>query len=138
MLSHPPPPLNASSHPPSSSGWVVPPGRLLGHQRLYLRRSQPVERILLAAHKAAALQRLSLELLEGSIADRARPGAFDAALLWFNTYGFLDDERNGATLSALAAAIRPGGAVIIHYTGKTLIGTLRYRLDRFFRLGASL
>jgi len=56
---------------------------------------------------------VSLELLEGSIADRARPGAFDAALLWFNTYGFLDDERNGATLSALAAAIRPGGAVII-------------------------
>ena len=62
---------------------------------------------------AAAEEGLSLELLEGSIADLDRPGAFDVALLWFNTYGFLDDESNEATLSALAAAIRPGGTVIV-------------------------
>ena len=37
----------------------------------------------------------------------------DVVLLWFNTFGFLDDEGNAAVLDRVASSLRPGGAVII-------------------------
>lgn len=44
-----------------------------------------------------------------------RPGAFDAAFSWYASLFMFDDARNAACLAALAAAVRPGGRLLVHH-----------------------
>ncbi|HTN53806.1 MAG TPA: class I SAM-dependent methyltransferase [Anaeromyxobacter sp.] len=44
-----------------------------------------------------------------------RPGAFDAAFSWYASLFMFDDATNAACLAGLAAAVRPGGRVLVHH-----------------------
>jgi SAM-dependent methyltransferase len=93
-----------------------------GDGRIAVRLAAEGFRVTGIDHDAAQLTRcraradehgVVLDLREGTIADAAPRDTFDAAVLWFNTYGFLDDAGNEATLEALAGSVRPGGMVVI-------------------------
>lgn len=43
------------------------------------------------------------------------PSSFDAAVSFFTSFGYFDDEGNQATLDGIARAIRPGGAYLLDF-----------------------
>ena len=84
---------------------------------------------------AAAAESLDAEFVEADVRTFSRPGAFDAAICMFTSFGYFDDLNDDRkVLANAAAALRPGGVLLIQTMGKeTVARSLRgrswYRLD---------
>jgi len=50
-------------------------------------------------------------------------GAFDAALSFFTSFGYFDDEGNRATLASVGEALRPGGAFLLDFLNAVAVET---------------
>ena len=67
---------------------------------------------------ARAQQRFQQLGLAGSFArmdmrEAHLPGGCDLLLNWFNSFGYFDEEDNRRTMAAFAAALRPGGQLLL-------------------------
>jgi len=71
------------------------------------------ESFLAAAARRCAERGVQVELVVGELEQLPVSGPFDAAVLWFNTFGFLDDQGNATVLSELRRVLRPGGVLVV-------------------------
>jgi SAM-dependent methyltransferase len=67
------------------------------------------------ARAAAAEAGVEVELLREEMRALPRTGAFDAAICMGNSVGYLDEAGLRDFLAALAAAVRPGGGLVLDY-----------------------
>jgi SAM-dependent methyltransferase len=69
-----------------------------------------------AALTAAAGEGARPALVRGDLrALPFRPGAFDAVYSWYSSLFVFDDPGNEAALAGAAAAVRPGGRLLVHH-----------------------
>src|SRR5262249_32904787 len=69
--------------------------------------------VLGPAQAAAAERKLTVAWEHRDMRDLPWPGAFDGALSFGNSFGYLDDAGNAAFLQAVAGALVPGGPFVI-------------------------
>lgn len=67
------------------------------------------------ARRAAADVQLDIELIEADMRELPRDRSFDAAVCMGNSFGYLDITGTREFLAALAAAVRPGGGLLIDF-----------------------
>ena len=80
----------------------------------------------------------SAEYVEGDM--RRLPFAdasFDAALLWFTSFGYFDDEGNRAVLRELRRVLRPGGRIVVELQNLPRV-LERFQFQSFVRRGADV
>jgi SAM-dependent methyltransferase len=65
------------------------------------------------ARDAARRDGLAARYALGDVRGLGEVASFDHAICLFDAFGFLDDEGNEAQLAAVAAALRPGGALLL-------------------------
>jgi SAM-dependent methyltransferase len=63
--------------------------------------------------------------------------SFDAALLWFTSFGYFDDDGNRAVLHELRRVLRPGGRAVLDVQHLPLV-VARFQLQSFVRRGADV
>jgi SAM-dependent methyltransferase len=82
------------------------------------------------AHADAAAAGVEVEYVEGDM--RALPwrDRFDAALIWYTTFGYFDEAGIEDVLRQAAAALRPGGRLLIEQINRAAL--LREGLPRNF------
>lgn len=68
------------------------------------------------ARRAAADNGLDVELVVAEMRDIPPDGSFDAAVCMGNSFGYLDLDGLREFVSALAAAVRPGGGLVVDYS----------------------
>jgi SAM-dependent methyltransferase len=87
-------------------------------------------RFLDSARGDAARAGVEVEYVEGDM--RALPWRdhFDAALIWYTTFGYFDETDNQNVPRQTAAALRPGGRLLIEQINRTAL--LREGLPRNF------
>lgn len=118
---------------------LSPPARILdvpcGNARISLElatRAFQVVGIDIAAEsiaegKAEAEKRgLDVELHQGDMRELNQFGIFDGVCCWGNSFGYLTEEGNAAFLRAAAAALKPGGRLVIEFG--TLAETLLHQV----------
>jgi SAM-dependent methyltransferase len=54
-----------------------------------------------------------VEYVEGDLRDMPFEGQFDAAINWFSSFGYFDDEGNRRVLAGFRRALKPGGRLLI-------------------------
>jgi SAM-dependent methyltransferase len=93
-----------------------------GDGRLAVRLALAGLNVTAVDHDAAQLERLRLHAVtskvdvtavECGLESLTLERAFDAALLWFTTFGFLDDKTNEKILRRLSSSLRPSGRLVI-------------------------
>ena len=67
--------------------------------------------------QAAADQGLRIDWLEGDMRVLPWRGKFDAAVCWWGSFGYFDDDGNAEFLRAVFGALRPGGRLLIDSPG---------------------
>lgn len=75
---------------------------------------------LALAAEAADLHGVPARYLAGDLQELPLCGPFDAAVIWFNSFGYVSDDGNRAALAELRRVLRPGGALLIdtvHHDG---------------------
>ena len=93
-----------------------------GHGRIANRLAESGARVtgldrtalfLARAREDAAARGAAVEYVEGDM--RAIPWRerFDAVLLWYTAFGYFDEAGNEAVLRGIAAALKPGGRVLL-------------------------
>ncbi|MFZ9527378.1 MAG: class I SAM-dependent methyltransferase [Schleiferiaceae bacterium] len=87
-----------------------------------LEQGYDVSGIDLAAHRIneaqtiASERGLSPKLYVGSMLDRLPNAPYDAVVNWFTSFGFFDDrETHRQAISHMAAALRPGGVLVVDF-----------------------
>jgi len=68
------------------------------------------------ARSTAASAGLDVELVVAEMRDIARDGSFDAAICMGNSFGYLDLDGLREFVAALAAAVRPGGGLVVDFS----------------------
>jgi len=68
------------------------------------------------ARRAAADAGIDVELVVAEMRDIPGDGSFDAAVCMGNSFGYLDLDGVGEFVAALAAALRPGGGLVVDYS----------------------
>jgi SAM-dependent methyltransferase len=68
------------------------------------------------ARGAAANAGLDVELVVAEMRDIPRDGSFDAAICMGNSFGYLDLAGLREFVAALAAAVRPGGGLVVDFS----------------------
>jgi SAM-dependent methyltransferase len=68
------------------------------------------------ARNAAASAGLAVELVVAEMREIPRDGSFDAAICMGNSFGYLDLDGLREFVAALAAAVRPGGGLIVDFS----------------------
>jgi SAM-dependent methyltransferase len=81
------------------------------------------------ARQAAAARHLDVEWREADMRDLPGESAFDAALCFGNSFGYLDREGTQTFFRAVARALRPGGRFVMDtgMTAESLLPNLRER-----------
>jgi SAM-dependent methyltransferase len=68
------------------------------------------------ARRAAADAGLDVDLVVAEMRDIPTDGSFDAAICMGNSFGYLDLDGLNEFVTALAAAIRPGGGLVVDFS----------------------
>jgi SAM-dependent methyltransferase len=77
-----------------------------------------------ARHKAAA-EGLKLELVEADMREFSRPGAFDAALNLYTSFGYFEDPADDQQVADnLFQSVKPGGALVMEMMGKEVLARI--------------
>ncbi|MFN8233754.1 MAG: class I SAM-dependent methyltransferase [Actinomycetota bacterium] len=92
------------------------------------------ERFLVAGRERAAARGLRVELLEGDMREPLGVEGFDAALCFWGSFGYFDDEGNRRQAAAVADALRPGGRYLIDTVTLEVIAP-RFRARDWFESG---
>jgi SAM-dependent methyltransferase len=71
------------------------------------------ELFLARAREAADALGVQVDYRAGDMRDPPLDGSYDAALNWFSSFGYFDDDDNQRCLQALHDALRPGGVVLL-------------------------
>lgn len=104
--------------PELASGPVVDLGCGTGRHLTVLRASNPAA---VGLDLSETLLRLAPVDLRGRLAQAdmrhlpVKPGSLSALCLWFTPFGYFSDDDNRALLHTLAAALRPGGILLLDY-----------------------
>ena len=65
------------------------------------------------AQAAADQSGMTLTFVNAPLEEMGDIGIFDAALLWFTTWGFSDDSSNARVLRSIASCLVPGGSLAL-------------------------
>lgn len=68
------------------------------------------------ARRVAAAAGVDVDLVVADMRDVPRDGSFDAAICMGNSFGYLDLDGLRDFVAALAAAVRPGGGLVVDYS----------------------
>jgi SAM-dependent methyltransferase len=104
--------------PELGSGPVVDLGCGTGRHLTVLRASNPAA---VGLDLSDALLHLTPAELRGRLAQAdmrrlpVKPASLSALCLWFTPFGYFSDDDNRALIHALAAALRPGGVLLLDY-----------------------
>jgi SAM-dependent methyltransferase len=71
--------------------------------------------------QAAEEQGLQVDWQEGDMRMLPSTGTFDAAICWWGSFGYFDDEGNAEFLEAVFGALRPGGKLLIDSPGLEVV-----------------
>lgn len=75
------------------------------------------------ARERAAAEGLEVEWLRGDMREFARPGAFDAALSLYTSFGYFEDPAEDRRVAENACrSLKPGGALVLDMMGKEVLG----------------
>jgi SAM-dependent methyltransferase len=87
-------------------------------------------RFLDRARADAAAAGLEVEYVQGDVRSLPWRDRFDAALIWFTTFGYFDEADNERVLMQAAQALRPCGRLLIEQISRAAL--LRQGLPRSF------
>jgi SAM-dependent methyltransferase len=73
-----------------------------------------------ARERAAALG-VSVEYVEGDLREMPFEARFDAAINWFTSFGYFDDEGNRRVLEGFRRALRPGGVFLLEQASRDFL-----------------
>jgi SAM-dependent methyltransferase len=62
-----------------------------------------------------------VEYVEGDLRDMPFDGRFDAAISWFSSFGYFDDEGNRRVLEGFRRALKPGGKLLIEQASREML-----------------
>jgi SAM-dependent methyltransferase len=62
-----------------------------------------------------------VEYVEGDLREMPFEGRFDAAINWFSSFGYFDDEGNRRVLEGFRRALKPGGALLIEQASREML-----------------
>jgi SAM-dependent methyltransferase len=62
-----------------------------------------------------------VEYVEGDLRDMPFEGRFDAAINWFSSFGYFDDEGNRRVLAGLRRALKPGGVLLLEQASREML-----------------
>ncbi|MGE5247977.1 MAG: SAM-dependent methyltransferase [Verrucomicrobiota bacterium] len=71
------------------------------------------EKMLRLAQERAAREKLTVEWVREDMRVFTRPGAFDACLSLFTSFGYFDDTENQRVLGNVAESLRDGGLLLL-------------------------
>ncbi|WP_031214311.1 class I SAM-dependent methyltransferase [Mesorhizobium sp. LSJC255A00] len=74
--------------------------------------------LLKKAEADAAERRVNVEYVRGDMRSLPWRDRFDAALLWFTTFGYFDDAENERVLHEAACSLRKGGRLLIDHLNR--------------------
>jgi SAM-dependent methyltransferase len=78
-------------------------------------------RYLERARAAAAEAGVQVEFVEADMRTFERPGAFDAAVNLFSTFGYFSDAENLTVARKLRASLKSGGVAVLEMMGKEIL-----------------
>ena len=85
---------------------------------------------LAEARQRAAAENLAPELLEADMRQFSRPGAFDAALSLFTSFGYFDDpDENLLVLQNFYQSLKVGGVLLMEMSGKEILARVYRQRD---------
>lgn len=80
---------------------------------------------LQAARKTAADEDLELELVQADMREFVRPGAFDAAINLYTSFGYFEDPAEDRQVAEnFWLSLKPGGALVMQMMGKEVLARI--------------
>ena len=73
------------------------------------------------ARKDAASRGLDVRFVRGDMRDVPWEGAFDAAFIWYTTFGYFSDADNARVVQQVAKALKPQGRLLIEQINRTAL-----------------
>jgi len=62
-----------------------------------------------------------VEYVEGDLRDMPFEGRFDAAINWYSSFGYFDDQGNQRVLEGFRRALKPGGKLLIEQASREML-----------------
>ncbi len=85
---------------------------------------------LSTAGEKAAAEGLELELVQADMREFVRPGAFDAAINLYTSFGYFRDQAEDLRVAAnLSRSLKPGGTLVMELMGKEVLARIFLRSD---------
>ena len=82
------------------------------------------------AQEQAQAESLAVEFVQADMRDFCRPGAFDAALMMFTSFGYFQDpEENLQVLANVNRSLKDGGALVVETMGKEILARIFQERD---------
>jgi len=79
------------------------------------------QHFLAVARRDAAATGVAVDYREGDMRALPWEGAFDAALIWFTTFGYFSDADNERVVRQAAKALKPGGRLLIEQINRNAL-----------------
>lgn len=80
---------------------------------------------LQAARETAAAEDLELELIQADMREFVRPGAFDAAINLYTSFGYFEDPAEDRLVAEnFWRSLKPGGALVMQMMGKEVLARI--------------
>jgi SAM-dependent methyltransferase len=80
---------------------------------------------LRTARQRAATEGLSVEWVQADMREFVRPGAFDAAINLFTSFGYFEDpDEDRRVADNLVRSLKPGGVLVIEMMGKEVLARI--------------